>query len=326
MRTPQPSPLPPLRFERIALEKVWGGRGLERAPGIALPAGRPIGETWELSDHGEHRSVVAGGPLAGTRLADLLESDGERLLGRSRRSRDGAFPLLVKFLDACEALSVQVHPHPEAAARREGACAKTECWYVLAARPGAVVYLGPRRDVEPSEFARRARGPEVLSLLEVHPVEAGSFVHVPAGTVHAVGMGVTLVEVQQTSDTTYRIWDWGRTGRELHVDAALDAIRFGVVPPRPSRPVARRAGGAWRAELVDCAEFAVERVEPAPSDASDTGGAARILVALAGRGVLSCAAGAADLAPGDVWLLPASTGAYRVEGEGLSVLEVRTKG
>ena len=326
MVRPFPSALPPLRFERIALEKVWGGRGLERAPGIDLPAGRPIGETWELSDHGDHRSVVAAGPLAGMRLADLLERDGERLLGGARRSRDGAFPLLVKFLDACEALSVQVHPHAEAAARRAGACSKTECWYVLAARPGAVVYLGPRADVGAQEFAALARGPEVLGLLEVHPVEAGTFVHVPAGTVHAVGMGVTLVEVQETSDTTYRLWDWGRTGRQLHVDEALDAIRFGVAPPRPTRPVARRVGGARRAELVDCAEFAVEHVEPAPLDEADTAGAARILISLAGRGVLSCATGSADLAPGDVWLLPASTGAYRVEGAGLGFLEVRTKG
>jgi mannose-6-phosphate isomerase len=325
-------PLEPLRFERIFLEKVWGGRALERAPGIPLPGTSPIGETWELSDREDRNSVVADGPFRGRSLRELMGERKPEILGRARTARDGSFPLLVKFLDAAEALSVQVHPHSGVPDLPADAAAKTECWYVLAARPGSVVYLGPRRGSDASEFQALGVDSRVLGLLEVHPVEAGSFIFVPGGTVHAIGMGVTLVEIQETSDTTYRIWDWDRASdRPLHREQAARAIRFDRAPSVPVRAQTRpapgaRSGGLGWAQLVDCPEFKVELLEVDGVADGETHERALVYVALAGRGRIATDAARFDLAPGDTWLVPASVGRHRVESAGLlRILRVVTK-
>lgn len=325
-----------MKLARIPFEKVWGGRALERAPGIRLELDGPVGETWELVDRDDHNSRVRGGPLDGRTLRSLLREAPDAILGRARPRADKSFPLLVKLLSASQALSVQVHPD-DAAARELGAgdSGKCECWFVLAAEPGSVVHLGLKAGVDAARLAAGARGPGLEELLVAWPVGAGDFVFVPAGTVHSIGAGVTLVEVQQNSDLTYRVYDWGRNGldgkpRALQLDAALRAIRFGAAPRGPVRPrLESRGEGAAGAELVDCEHFRVELLELADALELATGGVAVVYVATRGSGsiALDDAGRACALEPGDTCLVPAAAGTHRIgpRGGALQLLRIETK-
>ncbi|MEL6497002.1 MAG: type I phosphomannose isomerase catalytic subunit [Planctomycetota bacterium] len=230
-----PSPEPyPLLLEPILLEKVWGGRRLERF-GKALPAGVMIGESWEVADlaatsasgagGGARRSIVANGPLADAAIGDAL-----RMLGDPTANAEGGFPLLVKLLDAREDLSVQVHPSPGYAASHPEAHLKTECWYVLDAEEGSLIYKGVRPGVTAAEFRAAIENGSVADLLESVPAVVGEMHELPSGTVHALGAGVLVAEVQTPSDTTFRVFDWGRTDRELHIEQAMACIDFGPAP------------------------------------------------------------------------------------------------
>lgn len=320
------SRLEPLRFTRIFVEKVWGGRALARAPGIELPPGRPIGETWELADRVDRNSQVAEGRFAGRTIADLMRTDARSILGRTRAAADGRFPLLVKFLDATQPLSVQVHPHRSTA--RSGQTSKTEAWYILAAEPGSSIFLGLRPDVGPEKLAAHATSSKIVDLLQRFDVQAGQFVFVPGGTIHAIGAGVTLVEVQDNSDCTLRFYDWGRAGldgkpRDVQVEDALGAIRYGQKIAGPTAPRLSRGTGT----LVDCDEFALGLIEiRAGAIETGTDDAALVYVALSGRGRITSGDGAWSLAPGDTWLVPASFGAHRIEATGtLRLLRAGTK-
>jgi mannose-6-phosphate isomerase len=320
----------PLRFNRIFLEKVWGGRALSRTPGIDLPGTQPIGETWEISDRREHNSVVQDGAHAGRTLRELMRDHGREILGRAHAARDGTFPLLVKLLDASEPLSVQVHPHPSTAIAGEET--KTESWYILAAQPGACVYLGLRPGVDREALARVASTSAVVEMLVRHDVKPGQFVFVPGGSVHAIGAGVTLVEVQENADVTLRFYDWGRMGldgkpRPVQVADAVRATRFGERLAGPFEPRARALeNGNSRADLVDCDEFAVDLFELASAIECDTNDVALVYVAVSGRGRLKIGAQAWTIAPGDTWLVPASVGRHRIEASPqLRVLQARTK-
>ncbi len=313
-------PLPPLRFERRFLEKVWGGRSLATNPGFELPPDVPIGETWEVVDRADENSLVADGPLAGTSLRALMEAHGEALLGTAAAGKQGRFPLLVKYIDAADDLSVQVHPDDATAKELGGAAeAKTEAWVVLDVRPGAKLYCGLRDDVTPAEFARSAQTPAVVDTLLAWDVQPGDCVLVPGGTVHAIGRGITLLEVQQNSDTTYRIWDWGRMGldgkpRATHVEAALACIRFGRPPVRPVRA---RWVGDKTCEILPLSRssfFAIDAVALTGAADFSTGGRFRLVATLHGAAGLFVAESGTkiELRRGDVWLLPATTGAYTV--------------
>lgn len=234
-------PLYPLTFEPALLSKVWGGDRLARF-GKKVAAGATIGESWEIADlastsasgagGGAVRSVIASGALKGRTLNDAAKEWGDALMGGSPLTADGHFPLLVKFLDAREDLSVQVHPSPAYAAAHEGSHLKTECWYILDAAPGAKLYKGVKAGVTREGFAAalRAGGAGVVEMLEAVPAVVGECHNLPSGTVHALGAGVLVAEVQTPSDTTFRVYDWGRAGRELHVEAALECIEFGPAP------------------------------------------------------------------------------------------------
>lgn len=242
---PTSSPIPPHRapllLEPILLEKVWGGRRLERL-GKKLPPGSPIGESWELADlpatsasgagGAAARSIISSGPLKGTTLHDAMLAAGDDILAPIARTPAGDFPLLIKFLDAAENLSVQVHPSPEYAAAHPNAHLKTECWLVLDAEPGSLIYKGVRPGVTPDEFARLARAgdPAIVDALIAVPAIRGECHNLPSGTVHALGAGVLVAEVQTPSDTTFRLYDWGRTGRELHVEQALACADLAPAP------------------------------------------------------------------------------------------------
>jgi len=215
----------PLRFKPIYKPKIWGGRNLERIFGRRLPPGEKIGESWELADLAEGVSLVANGPAAGARLTELTSQWADKLLGKARPLANGRFPLLLKLLDAEERLSLQVHPDARAAAEiGPPAVLKTECWYVIESRGGAI-YKGVKPGIGAKEFRDALERDDVESLVRRVEVSAGDFHYLPAGTVHAIGGRTVIAEVQTPSDTTYRVTDWQR-GREIHVERSLQCIRF----------------------------------------------------------------------------------------------------
>jgi len=253
------SPAPyPLLFQPVLMPKVWGGDRLSRF-GKNIAPGATIGESWEVADlaatsasgagGGSVRSVIANGELAGRTLHDAVELWGSRLLGDAKLI-EGGFPLLVKFLDARENLSVQVHPSPAFAAVHPGAKLKTECWYIMDAEPGSVIYKGVKPGVTREAFARHIEDGTVVNDLVSVPAVVGECHNLPSGTVHALGAGVLVAEVQTPSDTTFRVYDWGRTGRELHVRASLECIDFGPAAP----PVQLAKGDTLRTEFFEVSQ------------------------------------------------------------------------
>lgn len=217
----------PLVFEPIFKPKVWGGNALARRFNKNLPTDQRIGESWECVDLPAASSIVARGPQKGKSLHQLVESWGDALLGRCPPVR-GRFPLLVKFLDAADMLSIQVHPGDQ-----DDPDAKHEAWHVIEAAPGAVIYRGLRPGVTLDDFRRQvAHDPSIaVDLLQPCDAKAGRSYYLPGGTIHALGNGVVVAEVQTPSDATYRIYDWGRSRPEgdagLHIDKALAAARIG---------------------------------------------------------------------------------------------------
>jgi mannose-6-phosphate isomerase len=225
----------PLTFHPISKERVWGGREMERLYQKKLPAGRPIGESWEISDRPGDVSVIANGPLAGKNLRWLMENHRAELLGDAKPANENRFPLLCKILDAREKLSLQVHP-PAPGAVELGGEPKTEMWFIADAAPGAELFVGLKRGVTRAEFEKKVATGEVAECLHRVPVRAGDAMFLPSGRVHAIGAGLVIFEIQQNSDTTYRVFDWNRVGldgkpRELHVAQSLASIDFNDFEP-----------------------------------------------------------------------------------------------
>ena len=226
----------PLILEPILKEKVWGGDRLARLNKDVAPGAR-IGESWELADlassdpggggGGAQRSRIANGSMRGLTLDEAITALGPNLMGSLHlQPGEVGFPLLLKYLDAKENLSVQVHPSPAYAAAHEDAKLKTESWYVVDAEPGSVIYKGIKAGVTAEQFTRHIHDGSVVDDLIAIPARAGEFHHLPSGTCHALGAGVMVAEIQTPSDTTFRVFDWGRTGRELHVEQALECLSF----------------------------------------------------------------------------------------------------
>src|SRR5687768_11697072 len=247
-----PMVLYPLKFNPRFVEKLWGGRKIETVLGKKLPPGKQIGESWELYDFppgvcdnsGKWVSAeVANGPLAGQTLHQVVEEYGEALLGNvAPVGPEKQFPILIKFLDAREDLSVQVHPDEAYAAANEGAHLKTEAWYVLEADPGSRIYKGLRPGTTRGSFQRAIEQGRCEESLTAIPSKPGDCYFLPSGTVHALGAGILVAEVQTPSDTTFRVYDFNRvdatTGkpRTLHVEQALDCIDFsGAAEPKQTR-------------------------------------------------------------------------------------------
>lgn len=224
----------PLTFAPIFKERIWGGRSLERLYGKKLPTGAVIGESWEISDRPGDVSVIKNGPLAGKDLRWLVENHRADLLGDAKLEA-GRFPLLIKLLDAREVLSLQVHPPAHQAARLHGD-PKTEMWFIAEADAGAQLHVGLNRGVTRAEFERKIKDGSVAECFHRVPVKTGDAMFLPSGRVHAVGAGLVIFEIQQNSDTTYRVFDWNRVGldgkpRELHVAQSLASIDFNDFEP-----------------------------------------------------------------------------------------------
>jgi mannose-6-phosphate isomerase len=225
----------PLTFHPISKERVWGGRETERLFGKKLPAGKLIGESWEISDRPGDVSVIANGPLAGKNLRWLMENHRAELLGDAKPANENRFPLLCKILDAREKLSLQVHPPAHKAAELGGE-PKTETWFIADAAPGAELFVGLNRGVTRETFEKKIKDGTVAECFHRIPVRAGDAMFLPSGRVHDIGAGLVIFEIQQNSDTTYRVFDWNRVGldgkpRELHVAQSLGSIDFNDFEP-----------------------------------------------------------------------------------------------
>ncbi|MCC8359206.1 type I phosphomannose isomerase catalytic subunit [Salinimicrobium sediminilitoris] len=221
----------PIRFEPILKEKIWGGNKLKQI--LHKPStSENTGESWEISGVKGDISVVENGPLKGQSLNDLLERYKERLLGKRNFKKFGEeFPLLIKFIDAKTELSVQLHPHDSIARERHNSFGKTEMWYIMQADEGAEINVGFKKSISEAEYLEHLNSGRITELLNFEKVQKGDSFFINTGKVHAIGAGVLLAEIQQTSDITYRIYDWDRVdsegnSRELHTDLALDAIDF----------------------------------------------------------------------------------------------------
>jgi mannose-6-phosphate isomerase len=310
----------PLTFEPIFKEKVWGGRSLARL-GLSLPAdaATPIGEAWQLADlaqtaasgggGGAERSVIANGPWAGQTLHEAIAARGPDLLGPLPVNDQGAFPLLVKFLDAQQNLSVQVHPSPEYAATHPEAHLKSEAWYIVDAEPGAVIYKGVREGVTGEQFRAAIEDDALEPLLIKVPVQPGDCHYLPSGTCHALGAGVVVAEVQTPSDTTFRVYDWGRTGRELHIEQAMQCIHFGpadVTGYEVNAPLQVASAHAVATRLVKSEYFRIDRyATTGPYAAPVPGGMPRVWMMLQGTGRIASAGPTVALGSMQTVLLPA---------------------
>ena len=272
-----------LRFEPIYQERVWGGQAIARAFGRTLPSGRVIGESWEVADRPEARSVISDGPFAGRTLRAAIETHGGEVMG-PRWNPARPFPILVKWLDCRERLSLQVHPPAEKAAELGGE-PKTENWFLVDAAPGAALIVGLRPGVTRTRFEQAAADGTLEQCLNRLPLAPGDSVLVRSGTVHAIDAGNLILEIQQNSDTTYRVHDWGRMGldgkpRQLHWREALESIRWDAPEPRPVR------AGPAPAVLAACPEFRLRRVPLGPGGKLEfaAGQQARLLHVVRGAG------------------------------------------
>ncbi|WP_428389555.1 type I phosphomannose isomerase catalytic subunit [Mucisphaera sp.] len=320
---PHKPELYPLRFDPIYKEKVWGGRTLARL-GRNLPGSddTPIGESWELADlaqtsasggggNPEH-SIIANGPLQGRAINDIIHDYGSELMGSVAPSTEAGLPLLIKFLDARENLSVQVHPSPSYAAQHPDAHLKSEAWYVLDAEPGAAIYKGVVEGTTPERLRQAIEQNHVEDLMIKVPVKPGDCHYLPSGTCHALGQGVLVAEVQTPSDTTFRVYDWGRTNRELHIDQALDCIHYG---PAETTRYERSApdvkpGTASTHRLVSCEHFGIDRVHaPAGFEDSTAETNPTIWIFLKGSGRFEIPGFPPDpFTAGQTWLIPPDLG------------------
>jgi mannose-6-phosphate isomerase len=304
----------PLTFKPIFQKRIWGGRKLEELFGKNIPVGKRIGESWEIVDRPEAQSMVRDGPLTDRSLHDLWVNFREEVFGKARDAP--RFPLLIKLLDAREKLSLQVHPAEEVAESLGGE-AKTEFWYVAAAEPDAEIYVGLRNTMSRAQFEQALRSGTIADCVHTVPVKAGDAMFLPSGRFHAIGAGNVLVEIQQNSDTTYRVFDWNRVDdkaqpRSLHIEEALQCIDFNDVAPRLIEP---EGDILLRNDLFVVEKWNLE--SPRQVAACE-----QCAIACCLSGSLRC--GDADFTPGQFFVVPASMPDREIhpKGEGTSLLRV----
>lgn len=317
----------PLKFKPIYKERIWGGRKIETVFGKKLPEAEKIGESWELSGVNGDISVVANGQLKGNNLQELIEIYMGDLVGDKVFEKYGEeFPLLIKLIDADDNLSIQVHPDDKLAAERHHSFGKTEMWYVVGHEPDARLYLGFNQPVDKEKYLEYLEAGKLAELLNAYKVEDGDSYFIPAGTIHAIGKGLLIAEIQQTSDITYRVFDWNRIdpktgkGRELHTALALDAIEYKarsdyktVAAPRTNAPVTLEKCPYFQTNSL-IVDGTAER-DYAPLDSFV------ILICLDGKLELEYEDGTETLKKGETVLIPAEMNEITLKGNG-KTLEV----
>lgn len=318
----------PLLFTPVLKDYIWGGRGLETELGRNLPPG-VTAESWEISAHPNGRSVVANGPNSGLTLKELHEIMGLNLVGSNSiwAHNRGKFPLLIKLLDARDRLSVQVHPDDKYTSLHEkGELGKSEMWVILHAEPEGSVILGVTEGTEPAAFRAAAEAGALDRYLHKINVQAGDIICVPSGSLHAIMGGLLIAEIQQSSDVTYRVYDWGRQAAErpLHLDQALEVINFGQIEPRLETALPLSAQGGQKRELLCSNEyFTVERWYFSAGQqylGHCDGSTFEIWGSIEGTAIIEGGGMGIELFPVNFALLPAALGEFAVETESQATL------
>ena len=301
-----------LKLKPSCKDYLWGGHRLAEEYGIQSDKD-VLAEAWVLSCHPDGPCVIVNGPNEGKTLAQYIQENGSRALGtHCRRFRD--FPILVKFIDAAQNLSVQVHPGNRYALAEEHQYGKTEMWYVMDAAPNSFLYYGFKREVSQEEFARRIQEDTLLEVLNAVPVQKGDVLFIESGTIHAIGAGILIAEIQQNSNVTYRVYDYGRVGkdgkkRDLHIEKALAVT---------NRVPILRSGRSYP-HVADCDYFTVDRLNLDGSVMRKVEGAVNedsfvSILIMNGKGSISCGGERVPYQKGDSVFLPAGSGAYTMEG------------
>ncbi len=301
-----------LKLRPSCKDYIWGGHRLAEEYGIAYD-GNVLAEAWELSCHPDGPSTIINGVHAGKSLQQYIDEQGKEVLGTNCKQFED-FPILIKLIDAKEDLSIQVHPDSEYALRNEGQYGKSEMWYVLDAAEGAYLYYGFQEEINKEEFEKRIKEETLLEVLNAVPVQKGDVLFIEAGTIHAIGKNIMVAEIQQNSNVTYRVYDYGRVGedgkkRDLHIEKALDVTK--------RAPVVR--DGSHYPHLADCDYFTVDKLnldngimkkmEGVVSEASFMS-----ILILDGKGTVTNQKEAVGFRKGDSLFLPAGSGAYQIEG------------
>ena len=307
----------PLFLQSVMQEKIWGGTKPRDEFGYEIPSDK-VGEYWAISAHPHGVSTIKNGRFAGMGL-DQLYAEHRELFGNSS---EPVFPLLTKILDANDWLSVQVHPDDHYAMEHEGELGKTECWYVIAADEGAEIIYGHNAKSR-EELRQQIEKKEWDKLLTKVPVKAGDFFYVPSGTMHAIGSGILILETQQSSDTTYRVYDFDRKDakgnlRELHLEKSIDVLNIGA--PANSRPVTVKADDLTSTLLVASDFFAVYKWEVSGKVDIEKTAACLLVSVLAGRGVLTVDGETYPIAKGDHFILPSDVEEWTFEGKDLEMI------
>ncbi|MDO1511834.1 mannose-6-phosphate isomerase [Maribacter confluentis] len=316
----------PLKFKPILKERLWGGTKLKEV------LGKPIesditGESWELSTVKGDVSVIANGELQGTSLQELIETHAEALLGKNVVDRFGTeFPILIKFIDAKQDLSIQLHPNDELAKKRHNSFGKTEMWYIMDADPNAELIVGFNRNVSKKEYAESIENDTLLDLLNYEQVKEGDTFFINTGKIHAIGAGVMLAEIQQTSDVTYRVFDFNRKDkegnlRELHTELALDAVDY---EKKDDFKVSYSKELNKMQSMVDCPYFKTNFIELSQDVVLNTKerDSFTIFMCVGGKAVVKTAEGEVQIVKGETVLLPAMTDKIELLSSGAKLLEV----
>ncbi len=308
----------PLKFIPVFKDYIWGGRNLQNY-GKDLPEGK-VAESWELCCHSDGMSIVANGKLAGKSLASLIDEYGNSLLGNTYQKNSPTFPLMVKLIDANDRLSVQVHPNDSYALENEGESGKNEMWYILKAKPGANLIYGVRPGVTKEVLKKAVDENRIGECLRSVPVKAGDFVNIPAGMVHAIGEGIVLAEIQQNSNSTYRIYDYDRKDvngntRPLHIKKALDVIQFHARVQKKLYEGLKYdlQDGGTATILVANPYFCVELLDIRKTITQQTDGCFHILICISGNGLIR-GKESVPIKMGETILIPSCMDTYSISG------------
>ncbi|MEG0774579.1 type I phosphomannose isomerase catalytic subunit [Clostridium sp.] len=299
----------PLKFNNLYYEKIWGGRELEKFR-ANVPSGN-IGESWDVACHEHGVSTVINGEFKGKTLQELIDSYGEKILGN--KIEEETFPLLLKIINSKENLSIQVHPQDEYARKVEKSMGKTEAWYVLEAEKGATIVLGTK-DCGKDEFHQGIKNDTLHQYINTIEVKKGEVYFIPSGMIHSIGRGITLVEIQENSDITYRVYDYGR-GREIHIEKSLDVIDFSLNGCK-TNPMVEEHSGYTKQTHCTCSYFALEEYKISISLSEEARGERfYIYTCVEGSGEIISKDYKETISYGESILIPASLGEYKLVGQ-----------